>query len=43
MGNRLMYLYLIEYANFKRPEITPQNSNKMLVKITVSFFISLCV
>lgn len=41
MGNGLMHLCLIEHTDFKRPEITPQNYNKMLVKITVSFPISL--
>lgn len=38
-----MHLRLIEHANCKRPEITPSNYNKMLVKITVSFPISRCV
>lgn len=41
MGNGLMHLCLIEHTDFKRPEITPQNYKKMLVKITVSFPISL--
>ena len=43
MGNGMMHLCLIGRNNFKRPEITPQNYKKMLVKITVSFPVFLCV
>lgn len=43
MGNGLMQLCPVEHTDYKSPEFTPQNCNKMLVKITVWFaYFPLC-